>query len=147
MRPRKTVEKAGDLKEAVNRIYSSIKIVNGCWEWQKCITSAGYGVAWFFGKMNYVHRISIFLFKGEKTNGLDVDHLCNNPKCCNPEHLEAVTHRENVIRGRGFSGKNMRKKTCPNGHEYSHYYINPNSGIKGRRCGICLKETNRLRYV
>ena len=47
---------------------------------------------------------------------MQLDHLCRNRKCVNPEHLEQVTHLENQIRGIGFIAKNIRKTHCDRGH-------------------------------
>lgn len=66
----------------------------GCWEWQKKIDRYGYGVRHSQG----AHRWYYTKYKGEIPDGLQIDHLCNNPRCVNPEHLEAVTAKENMRR-------------------------------------------------
>lgn len=82
------------------------------------------------------------MFVGPIPDGLVIDHLCRNPQCVNPMHLEPVTPEENTRRGIG--GWNTRAKThCPQGHPYSgaNLYINPTSGA--RVCRTCNNEKAR----
>jgi hypothetical protein len=61
---------------------------------------------------------------GPVPEGLELDHYrfpqdgCIGPSCARPEHVRPVTHRENVLRGRGAAAQNARKTTCLNGHPY-----------------------------
>lgn len=75
-----------------------------CWEWQGRSNRAGYGR--FVGKM--AHRFAYTFFNGPIPEGLIVRHRCDNPKCCNPAHLEVGTHQDNsddkVKRGRASVG-------------------------------------------
>lgn len=50
-------------------------------------------------KMVHAHRFSYEVVKGKIPDGLVIDHLCRNSKCVNPDHLEPVTQKENIIRG------------------------------------------------
>ena len=108
-----------------------------CWLWQGCTTTRGYGLIAICGKSKLAHRLAYELFKGPIPEGLELDHLCRVRNCCNPDHLEAVTHEENVRRG--DSGCNHRNKThCPSGHEYTpeNIYRLP-SRPRERRCRTC----------
>lgn len=112
-----------------------------CWLWQAAKSSAGYGLMWWEGKLEYVHRVAYTQFIGFIEKGLDIDHLCRIPACVNPDHLEAVTHQENIKRGNaGMWGKS--KTHCPSGHPYqgSNLVID-NKG--GRRCRSCHNTVNR----
>lgn len=92
---------------------------NGCWIFTGAKTSTGYGNI-RFGDKNYVaHRISYLLFVGGVAPGLDLDHLCRDRACVNPEHLEPVTRRENLLRGETVTATHASKTHCPQGHEYT----------------------------
>lgn len=67
----------------------------GCWEWTGAAASTGYGR---IGGSDYVHRVSHETYKGPIPEGHQVDHLCRNRICFNPQHLEAVTQEENLRR-------------------------------------------------
>ena len=113
-----------------------------CWEWDKGRNSAGYGQVYLDGKMQRVHRISYEEIIGPIPAGLEIDHLCRNRACYNPEHLEAVTRKENTIRG--LSGHLITK--CPKGHEYvgSTLYVEPSTGH--RKCRVCKKKRDKDYY-
>lgn len=89
-----------------------------CWVYNGAKDKLGYASIWYRenGKprTRRVHRVVYEYFKGAIPDGLVIDHLCRNPSCCNPSHLEAVTNRENVLRG--LIGM---KTHCKNGHELS----------------------------
>jgi hypothetical protein len=70
----------------------------GCWIWKGSTTATGYGGIKWNGKSTVAHRVVYSLIKGEIPEGLFLDHLCNVKKCVNPDHLEPVTHRENIQR-------------------------------------------------
>jgi hypothetical protein len=86
-------------QEQTERFWSKIQVSSPteCWNWTACRTEHGYGNV-RFGKFGFkAHRIAYALFKGEPP--LDkphVMHACDNPSCCNPHHLKACTHLENV---------------------------------------------------
>ena len=75
----------------------------GCWVWfgAQC-TPNGYGQLYItvdgVKKKLYVHRVAYELVIGNIPDGLEIDHLCRVRNCVNPDHLEAVTHRENILR-------------------------------------------------
>ena len=103
-------------EKQVLRFINKIKVFNDCWVWIGSKTPNGYGTLNLFGKKHYAHRISYILYKKEIPKGLSIDHLCRNTSCVNPAHLEAVTHRENIRRGKRY---NRDKTHCKNGHEFT----------------------------
>lgn len=68
---------------------------NECWEASRR-TSAGYGRIWVYPKEQLAHRISWILTNGEIPKGMEVCHKCDNPPCCNPNHLFLGTHLDNM---------------------------------------------------
>jgi hypothetical protein len=105
---------------------------NGCWIWTGNKNMYGYGRFKLNKKDVYTHRYSYEIFRGKIPKGLELDHLCKNRDCLNPDHLEAVTHKENILRGKW--GENSRKTHCPQDHEYTDYKNNRNQRV----CKICL---------
>lgn len=77
---------------------------SGCWNWNG-VVSKGYGLIKVHSRSVRVHRLMYEVFVGPIPEGLVIDHLCKNKQCVNPEHLEAVTSRENTLRGEGPSSR------------------------------------------
>ena len=91
------------------------------------------------------HRVSYVHFKGLIPEELELDHLCRNPSCVNPEHLEPVTHRENILRSpTNPLAKNAAVTHCPKGHPYEGYNLMIENG--SRLCRECRKAVDRKRY-
>jgi hypothetical protein len=69
---------------------------NGCWIWIGCCNGNGYGYIWWDAYNWPTHRLAHELFIGPIPEGFSVLHKCDNPPCCNPEHLFADTPQANV---------------------------------------------------
>ena len=69
-----------------------------CWEFTGSLVR-GYGHMTYDSKNYLTHRISYEHHNGPIPEGMEVDHICCNRKCCNPDHLDAVTHEENKALG------------------------------------------------
>lgn len=125
----------------IRRVLNSIQFKNGCWEWRGADNGAGYGKTYIGKRTRYAHRIVYEIFKGPIPRGLQLDHLCRNRKCVKPSHLEAVTARENILRGEGASARNSQKTHCPYGHEYTE----KNTYVYGRwrQCRACRKRRKK----
>ena len=89
----------------------------GCWLWIAADQPTGYGQMWTGRTREGAHRISYKMFCGEIADGLEIDHRCRNRWCVNPDHLRAVTHRENMRCSNAIMGENARKTHCIRGHE------------------------------
>jgi len=101
----------------MDRFWSKVNKTDECWIWTAGKNQKGYGQFRLNGKTQKAHRVSYELMIGPIPDGLQIDHLCRNRACVRPDHLEAVTPRENT--SRGDTGKNMLVKThCPQGHPY-----------------------------
>ena len=101
----------------------------------------GYSRLYRAGKTVYAHRLSYEIYKGPIPEGFTIDHLCRVRNCVNPEHLEAVCQRTNVLRGEGASARNAAKTHCPKGHPYD--YITAQGS---RWCSICRASAERRYY-
>ncbi len=71
----------------------------GCWVWLGELNRNGYGRISFGGKKRMVHRLVYILLVKAIPDALILDHKCRVRCCCNPAHLEPVTHQENTLRG------------------------------------------------
>ena len=72
----------------------------GCWEWQGCLTTAGYASFGRKGiKERYGHRYFYEQVYGPIPKGMTLDHLCRNRRCVNPAHLQPMSLRDNIRRG------------------------------------------------
>jgi hypothetical protein len=84
------------------RFWDKVERASGCWPWRSS-KSDGYGVYSVRCKglrRNYgAHRLAYRLLVGAIPTGLNLDHLCRNRACCNPQHMEPVTMAENIRRG------------------------------------------------
>lgn len=111
---------------------------NGCWNWLGDILRNGYGRLTYQNKGRLVHRFSYEWHVGPIPEGLQIDHLCRNRHCCNPQHLEAVTPRVNTLRGHTIVAANAAKTVCPLGHPLSgdNLYLKPG---RHRICIACRK--------
>lgn len=97
--------------DGLKRLWSRTTInENGCWVFTGGKSSNDYGTLRFKGEEWLAHRLGWTLLRGEIPEGLtDLDHLCRTVRCWNPDHLEPVTHRENMLRGQWPNGRNRKK--------------------------------------
>jgi hypothetical protein len=135
----------------VIRERASVASPDGCWIWPGYVKPNGYGeMTWLSPegvRVRGPHRVSYWVHKGPIADGLTIDHLCRTRACCNPDHLEAVTSRENVMRAPSAPAAiNAAKTECPQGHPYDEAntkWVPTYKGRKQRMCRICWGESNR----
>lgn len=120
---------------------------NGCWIWQGRHNNCGYGSMTMQTpdgpRSQSVHRVAYEHFVGPIPAGMYIDHLCRVRDCFNPDHLEPVTPRENLMRSPiAPAARNARKTHCPRGHAYTPDNIYA-SRETGRICRTCQNARSR----
>lgn len=116
----------------------------GCWIWTGAY-SHGYGTMSRRSPIRRAHRASYLLFVGPLASGLVIDHKCNSTWCVNPDHLQQITQRDNVLRGDGPIAANHRKVACVHGHEFT--IVNTWMDKLGKRhCKTC-QLVNKRRWT
>ena len=129
--------------EARDRLLAHIQLSSwGCWQWIRYRDPAGYGRLRYGGDLVYAHRLSYELFVAPIPQGLTIDHRCRNRGCVNPEHLDVVSVKENILRGTGQPACNARKTHCLRGHPLSGNNLYETPSRSSRSCRIC-----RLRSI
>ena len=120
------------------RFESFVMRTDGCWHWIGHLRS-GYGRLMVNGSFISAHRMSYEHFVGPIPDGLEIDHLCRNRSCVNPDHLEPVTRTENIRRGTSPAARNAVKSHCPRGHEFSgeNLLLRNRKNHVGRVCRAC----------
>lgn len=135
-------------QKQVIRFVNSFRVIrSGCWEWKKLTKPASNGrhyPCFQFGRCaSYpAHRVSLVIFGVVPPINKSVDHLCKNTLCVNPDHLEIVTIKENILRGDGPAAKNKRKTHCKKGHKLIGYNLIVQSTGK-RNCRKCINRLHR----
>lgn len=87
--------------------------------WTGCRTHEGYGRLTIQARPYSAHRVAYVIERGALPGDRTLDHLCRNPSCVNPAHLEPVTMVENVMRGECLPAQNSRKTHCIRGHAFT----------------------------
>ena len=110
-----------------------------CWLWTGGLAE-GYGVFSLDGKQVKAHRIAYLWLVEEIPEDCELDHLCRVRRCCNPPHLDPVSHLINVHRGISPWAVNAAKTRCPQNHEYDEENTYLYDGE--RHCRKCARQKN-----
>ena len=110
-----------------------------CWLWTAATSNHSKTGCGGYGRFDdgYAHRWVYEFCVDPIPDGLEIDHLCRVHYCQNPGHLEAVTRRENQLRGRTLTARNVAMTHCIHGHPFdeANTYIRPDGG--NRQCRGC----------
>ena len=128
--------------------YAGEIFIGLCWIWLGKLDEDGYGI--FPDRRSKdktvnirAHRLSYELEFGPIPEDLEPDHLCRNPGCVNPFHIEVVTGKVNILRGMNPPALNARKTHCKNGHALAEGNIFTPRGTTKRKCLTCKRAINR----
>lgn len=130
-----------DRERTLARFWAKVNKTETCWLWTASKKPKGYGEFSVDGSLVYAHRFAYEAVVGPIPAGLTLDHLCRVRHCVNPTHLEAVTNRENNLRGESQSAAHARKTRCPQGHEYAGENLIVYRGA--RQCRECRNRRKR----
>lgn len=139
---------AAPTQAPIRRLMARVEIVDlgfdtPCWACTFARNSDGYCTI-RDGVTRLAHRWSYEFHVGPIPPGDEIDHLCGIRHCVNPEHLEAVTHRENVMRSNAPVAIAVRTNTCKRGHSLADAHIDKGGGRSCRPCRI-LRNNARVR--
>lgn len=116
---------------------------DGCLNWVGANNPRGYGRFKLGGKLVLPHRFSFAIANGYSPEDGVIDHICNNPRCVEPNHLRHLTYAENTARGESAIAASTRHVvatgTCTRGHPRTAEFIRITSG--NRVCKACKRET------
>jgi hypothetical protein len=132
-----------------DRFWAHVEKTDSCWLWAGNIRSDGYGRMMFQSKRRLVHRIAYELLIGPIPEGLTIDHVwargCRYRRCVNPDHLEAVPIRENILRGNNTAAQFARRDHCNHGHALSGENVRVTKRNE-RQCVTCKRESSKREY-
>lgn len=112
--------KGSQMRPVAERMRERVKKIakSGCWEWQSTRNIQGYGILHIWNRRyGSTHRINWILHRGKIPRGLLVLHRCDNPICCNPDHLFLGTNKDNTH-------DMMRKGRMPRGADAPRAVLN-----------------------
>lgn len=137
------------LLPAKDRFWSKVEVreVDECWEWLAS-KNKGYGQFQSQRRPLPAHRVAYQLTFRNLDPDLVIDHLCGNPGCCNPHHMEQVSRFENVRRGSAL-GWRGRRTHCIRGHEFTEentYWLRKNTRVC-KKCRRMTEQNRRARHT
>lgn len=127
-------------ERTAGRFWAKVEVTEGCWLWRGYIDAAGYGRFTSDGTP-IAHRVAYQFIVGRIPEGMELDHLCRQRNCVNPDHLEPVTHHVNMLRG-----CQAQQTHCINGHPFDAENTRirvRRDGTTYRQCYPCVRERGR----
>jgi len=127
-------------KSFLPHLMASMGVRDECWNWTGYVAKTGYPHCTYEGIGTTAYRASWMHFIGPIPDGYEIDHLCKNPKCVNPKHLEPVTQYENNMRSKSPASLAAKKTHCSEGHPLDFQntsIVKRSNGKRDRRCKIC----------
>lgn len=135
----------------LERVIAKTTREGDCWLFTGCLSSGGYGQVRVGSRTDgsartvSVHVVTYELLRGPVPEGLELDHLCRRKPCWRPEHLEAVTHEENMRRAEWLpTSLNAIKTECDHGHPFDEHNTRLYKG--SRVCRTC-DRAKSARYM
>lgn len=133
----------------IERFWDKVDVpeqISCCWEWTRSKVPAGYGHVNINYQTLYAHRIAYELLIGPIPGNQWIDHLCKNKSCCNPDHLQLTTPRENILRSNNMAARHARLTHCVNGHELNDENTYASQRAKGSRMCITCTRAHAKSY-
>lgn len=152
MRERPDMTDEQRLEMRLLRFFQYVEFLpSGCWRWTGATVTDGYG-SFHVGsghRNQMAHRWLFVVVNGAPAECKELDHLCRVRNCVNPDHLEVVTTRINILRGEAPTALNARKTHCKRGHplEGDNLYVPPGGKVRPwRGCRQCYREYHAQYY-
>lgn len=127
------------------RLFRKVDFGDGCWLWRGAKVNGGYGRVRYRRRQWPTHRLLYRWMVGRVPPRLDLDHLCREPSCVRPDHLEPVTRRENLLRGDTLAARKTRQTHCIHGHPLAG--SNLYRWRTSRKCKACHSQSERRRRL
>lgn len=128
------------------RFIEKVAFGTDCFFWMGARVPDGYGMIQVGDRMKRASRVAYELYVGNIPDKFTIDHLCRNRACVNPQHLEAVSNKVNILRGIGPTATNAAKTHCKRGHEFNETNTMRFRTNK-RHCRICRNNHQKARLT